>query len=181
MTIDFFIAFWWALVLKLCSIKHLLKLHPHLHPLFNGKPLQWGQKAEQKQFIFISEVGEGVCRTYLSFCGGLPFTFQRHSHLLMVVWRGLHKRKASTNDRKWTVLLVFILLFLQVITTSSSLCGMKAGYSTVLVNTDNNTDNKRLWQSQPKISMSSSWRKISEIKDTERWSLLIQAKPNAKL
>lgn len=118
-------------VLKLCSIKHLLELHPHLHSFFNGEPLQRGQKAQQKQFIFISEVGEGICRTYLSFCGGLPFTFKRDAHLLMVVWTGLHKREAGADNGQGTVLLllVFISLFLQVIATSSSLCGMKTASS----------------------------------------------------
>ena len=126
---------WWIycllmnpLVLKLSSIKHLLEFHPHLHPLFNGEPLQWGQKAEQKQFVFISEAGEAIWGTYLSVCGGLPFTFKWDSYLLVAVWRGLHESKARTDNRQGK-LLVFIMLFLQVITTSSSLCGVKAGYS----------------------------------------------------
>lgn len=126
-----FYCFLSTLVLKLCSIKHLLELHAHLHPFFNGEPLDGWQKAEQKQFIFISEAArESIRRRDLRFRGGgLPFPFKSDSHLLMQARTRLHKREAIADDRPGSMLLVFLSLSLQLLTASCCLSAMQAGHN----------------------------------------------------
>lgn len=115
------------LVVKLCSVKHLLKPHPDLHLLLVGKPLYGGQQAEQEQFIFISEAAAGVCRTLLNLCARLSFRFKRGFNDLMAAWTGVSRRINSIDNWQEVELLLLdsVLLFLQVMCSSSKLCGIK--------------------------------------------------------